>query len=167
MKSIITLGLALGFASALAGSATAQVKFGVGGPITVSDLPDRHELCDAFIGSAMALGIPRNDDFNGPTQEGTGYYQATARNGRRCSAAVGYLRPAGKRANLSVEVEALATRVLFDGKRASGVAYEASGTMHEASVEREVILAAGSINTGAMLALYVGRIGENSSVAVR
>ena len=92
---------------------------GAGGPIAVSDLPDRHEMCDAFIASAMALGIPRNDDFNGATQEGTGYYQATARNGRRCSTAVGYLRPAEKRPNLRVEVEALATRVLFEGKRAT------------------------------------------------
>ncbi len=66
---------------------------GVGGPLEVGDLPDRHELCDAFIDSAAALGIPRNDDFNGAAQEGTGYYQATARNGRRCSTATGYLRP--------------------------------------------------------------------------
>jgi len=126
---------------------------GVGGPIAVSDLPDRHELCDAFIASAMALGIPRNDDFNGATQEGTGYYQATARNGRRCSAAVGYLHPARKRPNLSVEVEALATRVLFDGKRATGVAYEAAGAKREVRAEREVILAAGTINTPQLLQL--------------
>ena len=66
---------------------------GVGGPLEVGDLPDRHELCDAFIESAAALGIPRNDDFNGERQEGTGYYQATVRNGRRSSTAVEYLRP--------------------------------------------------------------------------
>jgi choline dehydrogenase len=126
---------------------------GAGGPIAVSDLPDRHELCDAFIASAMALGIPRNDDFNGATQEGTGYYQAAARNGRRCSAAVGYLRPAQRRPNLRVEVEALATRVLFDGKRASGVAYEAGSVEHEARATREVILAAGTINSPQLLQL--------------
>jgi choline dehydrogenase len=74
---------------------------GTGGPIAVSDL-ERHELCDAFIASAASLGIPRNDDFNGAAQEGTGYYQATARNGRRCSTSVGYLRPAGRRPNLHV-----------------------------------------------------------------
>ena len=126
---------------------------GVGGPITVSDLPDRHELCDAFIASAMALGIPRNDDFNGATQEGTGYYQATARNGRRCSTAVGYLRPAQKRPNLRVEVKALATRLLFDGKRAAGVAYEADGVKREVRATREVILAAGTINSPQLLQL--------------
>ena len=126
---------------------------GAGGPLAVSDLPDRHELCDAFIGSAMALGIPRNDDFNGATQEGTGYYQTTARNGRRCSTAVGYLRPAQRRSNLRVEVEALATRVLFEGRRATGVAYEAGGAKHEVRAAREVILAAGTINTPQLLQL--------------
>jgi choline dehydrogenase len=126
---------------------------GVGGPIAVSDLPDRHEMCDAFIASAMALGIPRNDDFNGPLQEGAGYYQVTARNGRRCSAAVGYLRPARRRRNLHVAVEALATRVLFEGKRATGVAYEAGGGKHEVRAAREVILACGSINTPQLLEL--------------
>jgi choline dehydrogenase len=126
---------------------------GVGGPLAVSDLPDRHELCDAFITSAMALGIPRNDDFNGATQEGTGYYQATARNGRRCSTAVGYLRPARRRPNLRVEIEALATRVLFEGRRATGVAYEAGGAKHEVRAAREVILAAGTFNTPQLLQL--------------
>jgi choline dehydrogenase-like flavoprotein len=126
---------------------------GAGGPIAVSSLPDRHELCDAFIASAMALGIPRNDDFNGATQEGTGYYQATARNGRRCSTAVGYLRPVERRANLRIEVEALATSVLFEGKRAAGVAYEARGARREAHAAREVILAAGTINSPQLLQL--------------
>jgi choline dehydrogenase len=126
---------------------------GVGGPLAVSDLPDRHELCDAFIASAMALGVPRNDDFNGATQEGTGYYQATARNGRRCSTAVGYLRPAEKRPNLQVEVEALATRILFEGRRAVGVAYESRGARHEARAAREVILSGGSFNSPQLLQL--------------
>ena len=126
---------------------------GAGGPIVVSDLPDKHEICDAFIASAMALGIPRNDDFNGPSQEGTGYYQVTARDGRRCSSAVGYLRPVERRPNLRVEVEALVTRVLFEGKRAAGVAYEARGLKHEVRAAREVILAGGSINTPQLLQL--------------
>jgi choline dehydrogenase len=126
---------------------------GAGGPLAVSDLPDRHELCDAFIASAMALGVPRNHDFNGASQEGTGYYQATARNGRRCSTAVGYLRPAEKRPNLRVEVEALATRVLFEGKRATGVLYEARGARHEVRAAREVILSGGSFNSPQLLQL--------------
>jgi len=124
---------------------------GVGGPIAVSALPDRHEMCDAFIASTMALGVPRNDDFNGATQEGTGYYHATARNGRRCSTAVGYLRPAERRRNLRVETAALATRVLFEGKRAVGVAYEVNGALREARAARSVIVSGGSFNSPQLL----------------
>ena len=67
---------------------------GVGGPLAVSDVSEPHPLCDAFIDAAQQAGYPRNDDFNGPTQEGAGYFQLTSRNGRRCSTAVGYLDPA-------------------------------------------------------------------------
>ena len=105
----------------------ADAWHGAGGPLAVSDLPDKHELCDAFIASAAALGVARNDDFNGAMQDGAGYYQATTRNGRRSSAATGYLRPAAKRPNLRVEVNALATRVLFEGTRAVGVEYLQGG----------------------------------------
>jgi len=131
----------------------ADAWHGAGGPIAVSDLPDKHELCEAFIASAKALGVPRNDDFNGASQEGTGYYQATARNGRRCSTAVGYLRPAEKRGNLRVEVEALATRILFEGTRASGVEYRQHGATRRARAAREVILAGGTFNSPQLLQL--------------
>jgi len=126
---------------------------GVGGPLKVSDLPDRHPLCEAFIASAEALGVPRNDDFNGASQEGAGYYQATTRHGRRSSAATAYLRPAEKRANLRVEVNALATRVLFEGRRAAGVEYLRGGVKTVARARREVILAGGTINSPQLLQL--------------
>lgn len=125
---------------------------GVGGPLSVSDLP-RHELCDAFIASAMALGISRNDDFNGERQEGTGYYQATTCKGRRCSTAVGYLRPAEKRKNLTIEVNALAARVLLSGKKASGVEYRQNGSTRTAQAAREVILCGGAFNSPQLLEL--------------
>lgn len=125
---------------------------GAGGPLAVSDLPDRHELCDAFIASAEAVGIPRNDDFNGATQEGTGYYQATARDGRRCSTATGYLRPAERRPNLRVEVNALATRIVFAGTRATGVEYRQGGETH-IGTGREIILAGGTFNSPQLLQL--------------
>jgi len=131
----------------------ANAWHGVGGPLAVSDLPDKHELCDAFIASARALGVPENDDFNGATQEGTGYYQATAKNGRRCSTAVGYLRPAEKRANLRVEVEALATRVVFEGGRAVGVEYRQRGATHTLRAAREVLLCGGAFNSPQLLQL--------------
>jgi choline dehydrogenase len=131
----------------------ADAYHGVGGPIGVNDLPDRHELCDAFIASAESLGVPRNPDFNGARQEGAGYYQATIRNGRRSSAATGYLRPAMKRANLRVETRALATRILFEGRRAVGVEYRQHGAKRSARAAREVIVAGGSINSPQLLQL--------------
>ncbi|MEA3193154.1 MAG: choline dehydrogenase, partial [Betaproteobacteria bacterium] len=108
----------------------------------------RHELCDAFIDSAAALGIPRNDDFNGPEQEGTGYYRATTFKGRRSSAATAYLRPAEKRPNLKIETDSLATRILFEGKRAVGV--ECKGKVFRA---KEIILSAGAFNSPQLLQL--------------
>jgi choline dehydrogenase len=131
----------------------ADAWHGVGGPLEVGDLPDRHELCDAFIASAAANGIPRNDDFNGATQEGTGYYQATACKGRRCSTATGYLRSAEKRPNLRIEVNAHATKVLLSGKKAAGVEYRQDGRLCSASAAREVILAGGAFNSPQLLQL--------------
>ena len=75
-------------------------------------------MSDAFIQAATQVGIPANDDFNGASQEGAGYYQTTTRNGRRGSTARTYLRAARERHNLKIETNALAQRLLFDGKRA-------------------------------------------------
>ena len=118
--------------------------------LKVSDL-ERHELCDAFIASAAALGIPRNDDFNGATQEGTGYYRATAYRGRRRSAATAYLRPVEKRSNLRVEIDALATRILFEGTRAVGVEYRQNGKKQARG--NEIILCGGAFNSPQLLEL--------------
>src|SRR5207248_2455441 len=126
----------------------ADAWHGAGGPLEVADL-ERHELCDAFIDSAAALGIPRNADFNGALQEGTGYYQATTCRGRRCSTATGYLRPAEKRPNLRVEVNTLATRIVLDGRRATGVCV--AGKTY--SAKREVILCGGAFNSPQLLQL--------------
>ena len=127
----------------------ADAWHGVGGPLEVGDLPDRHELCDAFIESAAGLGIPRNDDFNGERQEGAGYYQATTCRGRRCSAATGYLRPAEKRPNLKIEVNAHVSRILFTGRQATGVQF--NGRTEKAA--REVIVSAGAFNSPQLLQL--------------
>ena len=90
-------------------SAARTKLHGVGGPLAVSNVCEPHPLCEAFIDAAQQAGYPRNDDFNGPEQEGAGYFQLTAKNGRRWSTAVGYLRPARRRPNLVVETNALAT----------------------------------------------------------
>jgi choline dehydrogenase len=131
----------------------ADALHGGGGPLSVSDQTEPHELCDAFIAAGQQVGIPRNDDFNGPSQEGIGYFQMTARNGLRCSTAVGYLRPARKRANLTVVTDALTTRILFDGDAASGIAFTRNGEALVARAAGEVILASGAINSPQLLQL--------------
>ena len=125
---------------------------GVGGPLAVSDATESHLLCDAFIDAAAAAGHPINLDFNGATQEGAGYYQATARRGRRVSTAVAYLRPIRRRPNLKILTDAAARRILFDGKRATGVEWVRGGIGQRASAG-EVILSAGAINSPQLLQL--------------
>ena len=131
----------------------ADAWHGVGGPLCVSDVKDRHPLADAFVAAGAQLGIAPNDDFNGERQEGLGYFQGTARNGMRCSAAVAYLRPAMKRPNLSVVTGAHASRILTEGLRAVGVAYDAGGAAQRAFADCEVIVAAGAIQSPQLLQL--------------
>jgi len=126
---------------------------GVGGPLCVSNVCEPHPLCEAFIEAAEQSGIPRNDDFNGPAQEGAGYFQLTTKNGRRWSTAAGYLRQARKRPNLTVELNALATRILFSGRRAGGVEYRQGETTRTAYADGEVILAGGAFNSPQLLQL--------------
>ena len=126
---------------------------GAGGPIGVSDPVETHPLCDAFIAAGQEAGWPKNDDFNGAAQDGVGYFQLTARRGRRSSTATAYLRPAERRANLKVETSALTSRVIFEGSRAVGVEYVHGGNRVEARANREVLLAGGAINTPQLLQL--------------
>ena len=122
-----------------------------GGPLCVSDM-ETLPVCDAFIAAAEQCGHKRNPDFNGAAQDGFGYYQLTTRNGRRCSASVGYLKPARRRANLRVIPRALATRVLFEGRRATGVEY-LQGNETRVVHAREIILAGGAFNTPQLMQL--------------
>jgi len=131
----------------------ADALHGVGGPLAVSDVSEPHPLCEAFIEAAQQAGFPRNDDFNGPAQEGAGYFQLTARNGRRWSTARGYLRQARGRANLAVVTDALTTKILFSGRRAVGVEYRRGGATRIACASSEVILAAGAFNSPQLLQL--------------
>jgi choline dehydrogenase len=126
---------------------------GAEGPLWASDIDTPHPLVEAMIAGAHELGIPRNDDFNGPVQEGAGYYQLTTRRGRRCSTAVAYLRPARDRGNLRVETSAHATRVVVEQGRATGVSYRQEGVDKTVTARREVILAAGALQSPQLLQL--------------
>jgi choline dehydrogenase len=130
----------------------ADAFHGSGGPLCVSDV-EHHPICAAFIESAVELGYPRNDDFNGAGQEGAGWHQTTTRNGRRCSTAVGYLRPALSRGNLEVVTGALAEKIVLDGRRATGVAFRQGGGLRTARARREIVLCGGAVNSPQLLIL--------------
>ncbi len=126
---------------------------GASGPLFVSDIGAKDELIEALVAGAQELGIPKNADFNGKAQEGAGYYQLNTRRGLRCSTAVGYLRPIARHPNLSVRTGALANRILFDGRRATGVSYLRQGSIQEVKARREIILSAGAIQSPQLLQL--------------
>ena len=126
---------------------------GRGGPLNVAALRERAELADAFIEAAVAEGFPHNPDYNNGNQEGFGCLQATQKNGRRWSTPRAFLDPARRRPNLRIETEALATRVLLDGKRATGVAYLHHDEAREACCNGEAILSAGAAKSPHLLEL--------------
>jgi choline dehydrogenase len=126
---------------------------GTGGPLGVSDVNRTHPLIEAYVAACGELGIPFNPDFNGASQEGAGYFQLTNRGGLRCSAAKAYLKPARRRANLEIATGALVSRITFEDKRATGVVFRQNGAERAARAGREVIVAAGAINSPQILQL--------------
>ncbi|MDH4114887.1 MAG: GMC family oxidoreductase N-terminal domain-containing protein, partial [Burkholderiaceae bacterium] len=124
---------------------------GRGGPLNVTDLRSPHPFAAMFIEAAQQAGLPRNDDFAGETQEGVGWYQVTQKNGERWSVARAYLDPARGRSNLSIETGAFATAILFDGRRAVGVRFVQGGQVRELRARREVLLAAGALQSPQLL----------------
>ena len=124
------------------------------GKLPITDLDWRDPLCEAFIEGAVQMGIPRNRDYNGTMQAGVSYVQRIIRNGRRVSAARGYLHPAMKRPNLTVRTHAQATEIVLDGKRAVGVRYHKggrNGRPMEVRASKEVILCGGTVNSPQLL----------------
>lgn len=126
---------------------------GTSGPLHVTSITGRHELIEAVIGAANALGVPRTEDFNGRRQEGVGYYQLTTHRGWRVSAAKAYLKPAKRRPNLTILTEAQATRIVFADRRASGVEYRQGGVIKTIRARRGVVLSAGAVQSPQLLML--------------
>ncbi|WJF90449.1 choline dehydrogenase [Paraburkholderia bonniea] len=129
----------------------ASATRGMEGPLWASTIKQRHELVDAFISAANKIGMRTVDDFNSGDQEGVGYYQLTTRKGWRCSSAVAYLKPARRRPNLHVETSALAAKILFEGTRATGIRYLKHGQTAEIHANKEVLLAAGALQSPQLL----------------
>jgi choline dehydrogenase len=124
------------------------------GHLPITDLDWRDPLCEAFIEGAVQMGIPRNQDYNGALQAGVSYVQRIIQNGRRQSAARGYLHPAMKRRNLTVRTNAHVTEIVLEGKRAVGVRYRKGGrdgAPVEVRAAKEVILSGGAVNSPQLL----------------
>jgi choline dehydrogenase len=141
---------------------------GTGGVMSVADLKHVHELSRVYVTAAVEQGMPKQYDFNGEEQAGTGFFQVLSDSGERQSTATAYVRPAGRRANLGLRVGVQVTRVLFEGNRAVGVAYVRANEKFEARARREVILCAGAINTPKLLLLSgVGPAEELAALGIK
>lgn len=126
---------------------------GAGGPLNVAYLRSPSPLNEAFIRAAEACGLPRNPDYNGPSQFGVSPSQVTQMGGERCSAAKAYLTPNLGRPNLTVLAGCEVQRVVFGGRKATGVVLRQGETERTISAQREVILSAGSYGSPQLLML--------------
>ena len=126
---------------------------GNAGPLNVMDLRSPNKYLQAYLDAGREAGYPVNDDFNGAQQEGIGPYQVTHKNGERFSAAKAYLTPNLGRKNLTVFTESHTTRVLFEGKRATGVEFRRAGRLEQIGANHEVLMAAGALQTPQILML--------------
>ncbi len=126
---------------------------GAHGELSVSELRNDSPACRAWVEAAQDAGLPFNPDFNGETTYGVGSYQLSIRDGWRASAAAAFLTPVRDRPNLTVATGALATRVRFDGRVATGVEWLEGTAVRRARAEREVILSAGALQSPQLLQL--------------
>jgi len=134
------------------------------GPLSVSNMRIQRPITDAWVAAAQAAGYPFNPDYNGEEQEGVGFFQLTAKNGRRCSAAVAYLNPVKSRENLEIITHAQVDKVVISEGRATGVVYsDRSGNQKTVTARKDIILSGGSINTPQILML--SGIGEAPQLA--
>ncbi len=126
---------------------------GTSGPLGVISSPDPDPVFDAWLEGAQQAGYDHTPDYNAAEQEGFSHCQYSIRDGRRCSAATAFLKPALERPNLELRAEALAHRILFEGRKAVGIEYERGGTIHRLHANREVILSGGVFNSPHLLML--------------
>ena len=126
-----------------------------GGELNVTRVQMKYDISDAYVDAAVSVGIPRNDDINGEKQEGIGYVQVNMKDGKRWSSADAFLSAEVKnRPNLTIAINAVAQRILLDGKKAVGIEYtDAKGNARQAKASREVVLSAGTYNSPPLLEL--------------
>lgn len=134
-------------------AANTDIERGHGGPVAVQRCTYDDPLTAAYAEAAKAAGHGWTDDYNTANQEGFSRLQMSIKNGKRCSAAVAYLRPALKRRNLSIKVNALVTKVIIQNGRATGIELIENGQRKVIQADREVLLSGGVINTPQLLML--------------
>ncbi|NQV54614.1 MAG: choline dehydrogenase [Rhodospirillales bacterium] len=140
---------------------------GQGGPLNVSNLSRYNPLTDVMLEATDSMQLPRRDDFNGEDQEGWGHRQTTIKRGRRHSTAAAFLKPARGRSNLEIITDAEVDRIIFDGRRASGVQINRKGRTEIVAAGREVILSAGAIGSPAILLRSgIGAASELSALGI-
>jgi choline dehydrogenase-like flavoprotein len=143
-------------------------KRGGDGPIGVEWAKTKDPLFEAWIEAAVAAGYAHTQDYNSAPHEGFGRSQYSIRNGRRSSSANAYLRPAESRANLHVETNALALKILIEKGRAAGIEYAKGRSVERVRAERENILSAGTFNTPQLLMLSgIGPAGHLNALGIR
>jgi choline dehydrogenase-like flavoprotein len=128
-------------------------EHGNDGPLAVSDLNTHSPLSDAFVDGCAEIGMPRKDDFNAGDQAGAGLYQTTTKNGRRCSAAVGYLKPVLGRPNLTLRTGVMVKRIIVENGRARGIEVIENGAVARIDADIEVIVTSGAIGSPKLLML--------------
>jgi choline dehydrogenase-like flavoprotein len=128
-------------------------EHGIDGPLGVSDLKDPNRVSQAYVQGCMDFGMPYNPDFNSGKQEGAGLYQTTTLNGRRCSAAVGYLKPALNRPNLTVRTDVFVNRIIIENGRAKAIEVADNGRLQRIDAGNEIIITAGAIGSPKLLML--------------
>ncbi len=126
---------------------------GRGGPVKITDVDEWTKLYESVFEAAERMGLKRNSDYNGASQEGVTMTQASIAGGRRMSTSACYVEPAKTRANFHVESDALAEKLLFEGSRCTGVSYRTPNGTVEALAAREVIVSAGAIASPQLLEL--------------
>ncbi|OAN56241.1 GMC family oxidoreductase [Sphingobium sp. TCM1] len=135
------------------GDAVDPAYRGTDGRLTVTTSPWNSAIVDAFVAAAQRCGHPFNPDYNGARQEGVGFYQSAIHKGRRQSTAFAFLHPARASHGVDVRTGALATQIVLEGRRATGVAYRRGGERHVVSARRSVIVSAGTVHSPKLLQL--------------
>lgn len=126
---------------------------GAHGELCISDPDQRHELCDAFIAAVADHGVPADNDYNGESQRGTGYYQRFISGRTRETVANGMLKPAARKHRIDIRTGAQVSRIVFAGRKAVAVEVRHNGETGQISAKREIILSAGTVNSSRLLEL--------------